>query len=73
MRRTGRSGVAHAARLAELRAVPKLVINAETGAAPTGAQRELCPTGPNRIKIILPGMHFIQEDSGQVMGRAIAT
>jgi hypothetical protein len=39
----------------------KLFINAETGAVPTGAQRELCRTWPNQTKITLPAIHFIQE------------
>ncbi len=53
-------------------AIPKLFINAEPGAILAGAQREFCRSWPNQQEITVPGRHFIQEDSGPAIGRAIA-
>lgn len=52
--------------------VPKLFINAEPGAILTGRQRELCRRWPNQTEVTVPGIHFIQEDSGPAIGEAIA-
>jgi haloalkane dehalogenase len=52
--------------------VAKLFINAEPGAILTGAAREFCRTWPNQTEVTVPGSHFIQEDSGAEIGRAIA-
>jgi haloalkane dehalogenase len=52
--------------------VPKLFVNAEPGAILVGAQREWCPTWPNQQEVTVPGIHFVQEDSGPQIGRAIA-
>jgi len=52
--------------------VPKLFVNAEPGAILTGAPREFCRSWPNQTEITVPGSHFIQEDSGPEIGRAIA-
>jgi haloalkane dehalogenase len=52
--------------------VPKLFINAEPGSILVGAQREFCRTWPNQTEVTVPGLHFIQEDSGQAIGRAVA-
>ncbi len=43
--------------------VPKLFIDAESGAILTGAQREFCRAWPNQTKVTVPGKHFIQEDA----------
>lgn len=51
---------------------PKLFVNAEPGAILTGAQRELCRRWPNQTEVTVPGIHFIQEDSGAEIGRAVA-
>ncbi len=51
--------------------VPKLFINAEPGAILTGRARELCRTWPHQTEITLPGIHFIQEDSPDLIGRAL--
>jgi haloalkane dehalogenase len=53
--------------------LPKLFINAEPGAILTGRVRELCRLWPNQTEVTVPGSHFIQEDSGEEIGRAIAT
>jgi len=52
--------------------VPKLFINAEPGAILTGPQREFCRTWPNQQEVTVKGIHFIQEDSPDEIGRAIA-
>ena len=52
--------------------IPKLFINAEPGAILTGAQREFCRAWPNQQEVTIPGVHFIQEDSPDEVGTAIA-
>jgi haloalkane dehalogenase len=52
--------------------VPKLFVNAEPGAILTGAQRESCRAWPNQQELTVAGLHFIQEDSGEEIGRAVA-
>ena len=52
--------------------VPKLFINADPGAILTGPQREFCRTWPNQVEVTVPGIHFIQEDSPDEIGRTIA-
>ena len=52
--------------------LPKLFINAEPGAILTGRQREFCRTWPNQTEVIVAGSHFIQEDSPDEIGAAIA-
>jgi len=52
--------------------VPKLFVNAEPGAILTGAPREFCRSWPNQREITVAGSHFILEDAGPEIGRAIA-
>jgi haloalkane dehalogenase len=52
--------------------VPKLFVNAEPGAILVGAQRDFCRRWPNQREVTVRGSHFIQEDSGSEIGRAIA-
>ena len=52
--------------------IPKLFINADPGIILTGAQREFCRTWPNQTEVTVPGIHFIQEDSPNEIGEAIA-
>ncbi len=52
--------------------VPKLFVNAEPGAILVGEQRAFCRTWPNQTEVTVPGIHFIQEDSPDEVGRAIA-
>ena len=51
--------------------VPKLFINAEPGAILTGAQRDFCRSFKNQEEVTVSGLHFIQEDSPEEIGRAI--
>jgi len=52
--------------------VPKLFVNAEPGAILIGEQRELCRTWPGQTEVTVRGSHFIQEDSPDEIGEAIA-
>jgi haloalkane dehalogenase len=54
-------------------AVPKLFINGEPGAALTAALREFCRTWPAQTEVTVRGLHFLQEDSPDEIGQAIAT
>jgi haloalkane dehalogenase len=52
--------------------IPKLFVNADPGAILVGPQREFCRKWRNQTEITVSGSHFIQEDSGPKIGRAIA-
>ena len=52
--------------------VPKLFVNAKPGAILRGRQRERCRAWPNQTEVTVKGSHFIQEDSPDEIGRAIA-
>ena len=52
--------------------LPKLFVNAEPGAILTGAVREFCRTWKNQSEVTVPGIHYIQEDSGPQIGNAIS-
>lgn len=52
--------------------LPKLFINADPGSILVGRQREFCRSWPNQQEVTVPGVHFIQEDSGEAIGQAIA-
>ncbi len=52
--------------------IPKLFINAEPGAILTGRQREFCRTWRNQTELTVKGIHFIQEDSPDKIGEALA-
>jgi haloalkane dehalogenase len=52
--------------------IPKLLVNAEPGAILIGATRDFCRRWKNQTEVTVPGSHFIQEDSGPAIGRAVA-
>ncbi len=52
--------------------IPKLFVNADPGAILIGAQREFCRGWRNQLEVQVAGKHFIQEDSGPAIGRAVA-
>jgi haloalkane dehalogenase len=52
--------------------IPKLFVNAEPGAILIGAPREFCRRWNNQSEVTVPGSHFIQEDSGAAIGKAVA-
>ena len=52
--------------------IPKLFINAEPGSILVGRQRELCRRWPNQTEVTVPGLHFLQEDSPDLIGGHVA-
>lgn len=52
--------------------VPKLFVNAEPGALLKGRARDFCRTWPNQTEVTVKGAHFIQEDSPDEIGTAVA-
>ncbi len=53
--------------------LPKLFINADPGSILTGKAREFCRTWKNQEEVTVKGTHFIQEDSPDEIGQAVAT
>lgn len=53
--------------------IPKLFIAGNPGAMLTGERKELCRTFKNQMEVSVSGKHFLPEDSGAEIGRAIAT
>jgi haloalkane dehalogenase len=52
--------------------VPKLFIDAEPGAILTGSARDFARSFPNQKEVRVKGVHFVQEDSPDEIGQAIA-
>ena len=52
--------------------VPKLFVNAEPGAIVGGRIRDLIRSWPNLTETTVSGLHFVQEDSPDEIGTAIA-
>jgi haloalkane dehalogenase len=52
--------------------VPKLFLNGEPGAILTESRRDFCRTWPAQREVTVRGLHFLQEDSPDEIGRAIA-
>ena len=52
--------------------LPKLFVNADPGAILIGEQREFCRSWPNQTEVTVSGTHFIQEDSPEEIGGAVA-
>jgi haloalkane dehalogenase len=52
--------------------IAKLFVNADPGAILIGPTREFCRSWKNQTEVTVPGSHFIQEDSGPAIGRAVA-
>ncbi|MFV2039864.1 MAG: haloalkane dehalogenase [Acidimicrobiales bacterium] len=53
--------------------VPKLFIRAEPGAIITESTAAFCRTFPNQEEVVVKGNHFVQEDSPDEIGQAIAS
>jgi len=51
--------------------VPKLFVNAEPGTV-SRDEREFCRRVPNQTEVSVHGLHFIQEDSPDKIGEAVA-
>jgi len=52
--------------------VPKLFVNAEPGAITAGRARDFCRTWPHQTEVTVKGIHFVQEDSPDEIGAAVA-
>ncbi len=52
--------------------LPKLFVNADPGAILRGPQRDFCRRWLNQKEVTVSGIHFIQEDSPDEIGTAIA-
>lgn len=52
--------------------VDTLFVDADPGAILVGPQRDFCRAWPHQTVVTVPGSHFVQEDSGDAIGRAIA-
>ncbi len=52
--------------------VPKLFVNADPGSIMGDRVRERVRAWPSQTEVTVPGVHFVQEDSGAQIGRAIA-
>jgi haloalkane dehalogenase len=52
--------------------IPKLFISADPASILIGRQRELCRSWPNQTEVTVKGLHFIQEDSPDEIGQAVA-
>jgi haloalkane dehalogenase len=53
--------------------VPKLFINADPGSIVRGRVRDFVRSWPNQTEVSVPGSHFIQEDSPDEIGAAVAS
>ena len=52
--------------------VPKLFINAAPGSILVSRQRELCCAWPNQTEVTVKARDFVQEDSPDEIGQAVA-
>jgi haloalkane dehalogenase len=52
--------------------IPKLFVNADPGSILIGPMREFCRSWPNQTEVTVKGSHFVQEDSPDEIGRAVA-
>ena len=53
--------------------LPKLFINADPGSILIGNQRDFCRSWPNQTEVTVEGLHFLQEDSPEEIGKAISS
>jgi haloalkane dehalogenase len=53
--------------------VPKLFVKAEPGALLRGRALDFVRTWPNQTEVSVPGVHFIQENSPDEIGAAVAS
>ena len=52
--------------------LPKFFVNADPGTILTGRARDFCRSWPNQREMTVPGIHFIQEDSGAIIGASLS-
>jgi haloalkane dehalogenase len=53
--------------------VPKLFVNADPGSIIQGRVRDFVRTWPNQTEFTVAGVHFVQEDSPDEIGKAVAS
>ncbi|MGH9023507.1 MAG: haloalkane dehalogenase, partial [Acidimicrobiia bacterium] len=53
--------------------IPKLFVNGDPGSILVGAARDRCRSFPSQREVTVRGIHFLQEDSPDEIGRAVAT
>ena len=53
--------------------LPKLFVNGDPGALIAGPVRDLVRSWPNISEVTVPGIHFLQEDSADLIGEGIAS
>ena len=53
--------------------VPKLFVNGDPGSIIQGRVRDFVRTWPNQTEVTVPGLHFLQEDSPDEIGAAVAS
>ncbi|MBE1546378.1 haloalkane dehalogenase [Mycobacterium sp. OAS707] len=53
--------------------VPKLFVNGDPGSIIQGRVRDFVRTWPNQTEVTVPGSHFLQEDSPDEIGAAVAS
>ncbi|MDQ3933321.1 MAG: haloalkane dehalogenase [Actinomycetota bacterium] len=58
-------------RMAEFE-IPKLFINGDPGAILIGRPRDLCRAWPVQTEVTVPGLHYLQEDSPDLIGQALS-
>jgi haloalkane dehalogenase len=64
--------VEHYSRWLAASPIPKLFVNADPGSILVGRQREVCRSWPNQTEVTVKGLHFVQEDSADEIGSALA-
>ena len=52
--------------------IPKLFVNGEPGAIIIGPLKDYCRSLPNQTEITVKGVHYLQEDSPDEIGQAVA-
>ncbi|WP_030455869.1 haloalkane dehalogenase [Herbidospora cretacea] len=52
--------------------VPKLFVNGDPGHLLIRGPRDFCRTWPNQTEVTVPGRHYVQEDSPDLIGAAVA-
>ena len=53
--------------------LPKLFISGDPGVVLAGAPREFCRTWRNQTEVSVPGLHYLQEDSPDLIGGALSS
>lgn len=52
--------------------IPKLLVLGDPGRVMATSTRDFCRTFPNQTEVTVPGKHFLQEDSPEALGLALA-